>query len=73
LVKQKLRKMNAERHQALSEEFDLLLQANFTRETYCPEWLANRILVKKNDKWRVCIDFTSLVLKTASLCQGLIK
>ena len=32
-----------------------------TSERHYPEWLANPILVKNNDdKWRVCIDFSSL-------------
>ena len=30
------------------------------KETYYPEWLANPVLVKKNGKRRVCIDFTNL-------------
>ena len=30
-------------------------------EVFFPEWLANPVLVlKKNNKWRVCIDYTSL-------------
>ena len=38
-----------------------LLTANFIREVYYPNWLANVILVKKaNGKWRMCIDFTDL-------------
>ena len=60
-VKQRARRINAERSQALSEEVDRLLQAGFIRETLYPEWLANPVLVKKkNGKWRVCIDFTNL-------------
>jgi len=35
-----------------------LLRADFIRETLYPKWLANPVLVKKNGKWRVCIDFT---------------
>ena len=31
------------------------------REIFFPEWLANTVVVKKkNDKWRVCVDFTNL-------------
>ena len=38
-----------------------LLAANFIREVYYPEWLANIVMVKKaNGKWRMCIDFTDL-------------
>ena len=43
------------------EEVEKLLIAGFIREVYCPEWLANVIMVKKsNGKWRMCIDFTDL-------------
>jgi len=42
-------------------EVDKLLVANFIREVYHPEWLANIVIVKKaNGKWRTCIDFTNL-------------
>jgi hypothetical protein len=60
-MKQKARRINAERSQALQEEVDRLLKAGFIREALYPEWLANPVLVKKkNGKWRVCIDFTNL-------------
>jgi hypothetical protein len=37
------------------------LSAGFIREVFHPEWLANPILVKKkNKKWRMCVDYTSL-------------
>jgi len=49
-MKQKLRKMNEEKSQALSDEVDQLLQAGFIRETLYSKWLANPILVKKNGK-----------------------
>jgi len=55
-VKQKLRKMIAERLRALNDEFYRLLKADFIRETLYSDWLANPVLVKKNEKWRVCID-----------------
>ena len=43
------------------DEVNKLLTANFIREVYYPEWLANVIMVKKaNRKWRMCIDFTNL-------------
>ena len=38
-----------------------LREAETIGETFFPEWLANTVIVKKkNDKWRVCIDFTDL-------------
>ena len=43
------------------DEVNKLLAANFIREVYYPEWLANIVMVKKaNGKWRMCIDFTDL-------------
>ena len=37
------------------------LTANFIREVYYPEWLANVVMVKKaNEKWRMCVDFMDL-------------
>ena len=38
-----------------------LLEAGFIREVFYPEWLANVVMVKKNnDKWRMCVDFIDL-------------
>ena len=51
--------MNTEHLQALNNEIHRLLKADFIRETI-PKRLTNRVLVKKNGKWRVCIDFTNL-------------
>ena len=43
------------------DEVNKLLAANFIREVYYPEWLANIIMVRKaNGKWRMCVDFTDL-------------
>ena len=43
------------------DKVDKLLAANFIKEVYYPEWLANGVMVKKaNKKWRMCIDFTDL-------------
>ena len=37
------------------------LTANFIREVYYLEWLANIVMVKKaNEKWRMCVDFMDL-------------
>jgi len=58
-VRQKPRKMNAEWCQALSEEVDRLLKPT-SLERYYLDWLTNLVLVKKNGKWRVCINFTNL-------------
>jgi hypothetical protein len=38
-----------------------LLSAGFIRKVFHPEWLANPVLVKKkNKKWRMCVEYTSL-------------
>ena len=43
------------------EEVHKLQEANFIREVYYPNWLANVVMVKKaNGKWRMCLDFTDL-------------
>ena len=40
---------------------DNLLKARFIREIKYPEWLANVVVVlKKGEKWRVCVDYTNL-------------
>jgi len=46
-VKQKQRKMNAERLRALNNEVDRLFKVDFIRETPYPDWLASPVLVKK--------------------------
>ena len=38
-----------------------MLEADFIREVYYPDWLANVVMVKKaNGKWRMCVDFNDL-------------
>ena len=50
-VKQKIRSFAPERHKAIDEEVNKLLQAKAIREVEYPDWLANVVLVKKeNDK-----------------------
>jgi ribonuclease HI len=42
-------------------ELRKILEAGFIREVFHPTWLANPVLVKKkNGKWRMCVDYTSL-------------
>uniref|UniRef100_A0A2N9FYE4 Reverse transcriptase n=1 Tax=Fagus sylvatica TaxID=28930 RepID=A0A2N9FYE4_FAGSY len=60
-IKQKRRVFAPERNNAIMEEVDKLLAANFIREVFYPDWLANVVMVKKNTgKWRMCVDFTDL-------------
>jgi hypothetical protein len=60
-IKQKRRVFAPERNNAIMEEVDKLLTANFIREVFYLNWLANVVMVKKaNGKWRMCVDFTDL-------------
>jgi hypothetical protein len=60
-VKQHLHRFNDEKWKAIGEEVMKLLSSGFIREVFHAEWLANPILVKKNNKkWRMCVDYTSL-------------
>ncbi|KAL5566135.1 hypothetical protein UlMin_029299 [Ulmus minor] len=60
-IKQKRRTFNAERYMAINTEVDKLLKAGFIEEANYPDWIANVVLVKKeNGNWRVCVDFTDL-------------
>ena len=60
-IRQKKRVLAQERDKAIVEEVRKLLEADFIKEVYYLEWLANVVMVKKaNSKWRICIDFTDL-------------
>ena len=38
-----------------------LLEVGFIREVFYPRWLANVMMVKKNNgTWRMCVKFTDL-------------
>ena len=46
---------------AVKDEVTKLKQARAIKEVFYPEWLANTVVVtKQNRKWRVCVDFTDL-------------
>jgi hypothetical protein len=60
-VKQRLRRFDEEKCKVIGEEVHKLLEAGFIKEIHHPEWLANPVLFKKkNGKWRMCVDYTSL-------------
>ena len=60
-TKQRLCRFDDERSRAFGVEIAKLLAAGFIKEVYDFDWLANPILVKKkNGKWRMCVDYTSL-------------
>jgi hypothetical protein len=57
-VKVHLRRSATQKRKAIGEEVAWLLAAEFIREVYHSEWLANVVMVPKKDKslW-MCIDF----------------
>ncbi|XP_075670025.1 uncharacterized protein LOC142639773 [Castanea sativa] len=60
-IRQKKRVFAPERDRAIAKEVRKLQEADFIREVYYPDWLANVVMVKKsNGKWRMCVDFTDL-------------
>jgi hypothetical protein len=60
-VQQWLRRFNEERRRAIGEELRKLLEAGLIKEVFHPTWLANPVLVKKkNGKWQMSVDYTSL-------------
>ena len=58
--KQQQRKMLEERILPAKTEVQRLLNANVIREVKYSKWLANIVLVPKNGKMRMCIDFIDL-------------
>ena len=60
-VQQKRRIFASKRNKVVTEEVEKLVEANFMKEVFYPDWLANVVMVKKrNDKWTMCVDFTDL-------------
>jgi hypothetical protein len=60
-MKQRLRRFDEERRRAIGVELRKLLEVGFIKEVFHPTWLANPVLVKKkNGKWQMCVDYTSL-------------
>ena len=66
-VKQVLRRFAEDRRKAIGDEIARLLAAGFIMEVLHPEWLANPVLVEKQQEdpkvpvvWRMCIDYTDL-------------
>ena len=55
--KQRLRHFSPDKQEAIKK-----LAAEFIKEVYHPEWLANTVLVQKknNNEWRMCVDYTDL-------------
>jgi hypothetical protein len=60
-IKQKLWWFARDKKEAIRAEVTRLLAARFIKEVYHPEWLGNSVLVcKKNNEWRMCVDYTDL-------------
>ena len=60
-VKEHLRPSATEKRKAIGEKVARLLAAEFIREIYHFEWLANFVMVpKKDDSLRMCIDFNHI-------------
>lgn len=60
-VKQRLRRITNFKKDIIKAEITKLLAAKFIKEVFHPVWLANPVLAKKkNDKWRMCVDYTDL-------------
>ena len=59
--KQKPRRSAREHIEAVKSEVQKLKEAGVIIEIYFPKWLANIVVVRKNNgKWRVCVDFMDL-------------
>jgi len=60
-IKQKLQRFTRDKKEAIRTEITWLLETGFIIEVYHPDWLANLVLVrKKNNEWRMCIDYIDL-------------
>jgi hypothetical protein len=60
-MQQRLRRFDEERRRAIGAELRKLLETGFIKEVFHPTLLANPVLVKKkNGKWRICVDYSSL-------------
>ena len=60
-VRQKVRRFHPDRQKIIQAEIDKLLVVRFIREVKYLDWLANVVVIQKNDgKCRVCVDYTNL-------------
>jgi hypothetical protein len=59
--KQCLRRFAHDKLEAIKREIAKLLAAGFIKKVIHPEWVAYPVLVrKKNNEWRMCVDYTDL-------------
>jgi len=60
-IKQKLRRFARDKKEAIRTKITRLLAAGFIKEVYHLDWLANPFLLrKKNNEWKMCVDYTYL-------------
>jgi hypothetical protein len=60
-VMQCMRHFDKEKWKTIGEEIARLLATRFIKEVLHPEWIANPVLVwKQNRMWHMCVDYTSL-------------
>ncbi|KAL6344362.1 hypothetical protein AAG906_039618 [Vitis piasezkii] len=60
-VRQRVRRFHPDRQKIIQDEIDKLLEVGFIKEVEYSDWLANVVVVlKKEGKWRVCVDYTNL-------------
>jgi len=60
-IAQKKRKFVGEKGRIAEEETRKLLDVGFIREMHYTTWLANIVLMQKNNgKWRMCTNYTHL-------------
>jgi hypothetical protein len=59
--KQHLQRFAHDKREAIKREIAKLLAVGFIKEVIHAEWVANPVLVrKKNNEWRMCVDYTDL-------------
>ena len=61
LKKQPPRHSSKDHSDAVKDKVMKLKQVGAIKEVFYPKWLANTVVVKKNNgKWRICVDFMDL-------------
>ena len=61
LKKQPPRHSSKDHSDAVKDKVMKLKQVGAIKELFYPKWLANTVVVKKNNgKWRICVDFMDL-------------
>ena len=60
-VRQRVRRFHPNKQKIIRDEIDKLLETGFIREVKYLDWLANVVVIPKNEgKWWVCVDYTNL-------------